>query len=60
MLFNGDSELKCRIYNKIYYFNFDKVNYPFMDGNTPISPAYDVYVSRLVAFARICTGLQGW
>ena len=36
-------------------FDFDIVNYPFLDSNIPTSPAYGVYVSRLVNFARICT-----
>ncbi len=26
-----------------------------MDSNIPVSPAYGVYVSRLVAFARACS-----
>ena len=29
-----------------------------MDSNIPMSPAYGVYVSRLIAFARICTEFQ--
>ena len=55
LLFNDDSELKCRVYDKRDDFNFNIVNYPFMESNIPINPAYGVYVSRLIAFARICT-----
>ena len=29
-----------------------------MDSNIPINPAYGVYVSRLIAFARICTDFK--
>ena len=47
---NDDGELKCRLYDKRDDFNFDIVNYPFMDSNIPVGPAY---VSQLIAFARI-------
>ena len=43
--FNDDDELKCRLYDKRDEFNFNRVNYPFMNSNIPISPAYGVYVS---------------
>ena len=46
--------LSRRLYDKRDDFNFDIVNYPFLDSNIPISPAYGVYISRLVAFARSC------
>ena len=52
-LFNDDGDLKCQVYDKRDDFNFDIVNYPFMDSNIPIGPAYGVCVSRLIAFARI-------
>ena len=54
-LFNDDGEFKCRVYDKRDDFNFDIVNYPFMYSNTPIGPAYGVYVLWLIAFSRICT-----
>ena len=53
-----DGELKCRVYDKRDDFNFNIVNYPFMESNIPINPAYGVYVSRLIAFARICTDFK--
>ena len=36
----------------IYDFNSDIVNFPFLDGDVPRSPSYDVYVSQLICFAR--------
>jgi len=58
LLFSDDEELKSRVYDKRDDFNFDIVNYPYMNSNIPISPAYGVYVSRLIAFARICTDFR--
>ena len=31
------------------------VNFPHMDSNIPANPAYGVYISQLVRYARICT-----
>ena len=28
------------------------VNFPFLDGDVPQSPSYDVYISQLIRFAR--------
>ena len=33
-------------------FNFDIVNFPFLDGDVPQHPCYDVYISQLIRFAR--------
>ena len=55
LIFNDDGELKFRIYDKRDDFNFEIVNYPHMTSNIPINPAYGIYVSRLIAFARVCT-----
>ena len=41
--------LKSKIYDKRNDFSFRIVNYPFLDGDVPLSPSYGVY--RL---ARIC------
>ena len=34
-------------------FDFDKVNFPFLDGVVPRSTSYDVYISQLIRFARV-------
>ena len=36
-------------------FNFEIVNFPFLDGHVPHSPSYSVYISRLIRFARVCS-----
>ena len=35
--------------------SFRIVNFPHMDSNIPANPAYGVYISQLVRYARICT-----
>ena len=34
-------------------FNFDIVNFPFLDGYVPRSTSYGVYISQLIRFARL-------
>ena len=36
-------------------FSFDIVNFPFMSSNIPSAPAYGVYASQLICFARCCS-----
>ena len=40
------------IYDKRDDFDFDIVNFPFLDGDVPQRPSYDVYISQLIRFAR--------
>ena len=44
--------LSTKIYDKRDDFNFSVVNFPFLCGNIPTSPAYGVFVSQLIRFAR--------
>ena len=46
---------RISIYNKRDDFAFWIVNFPHMDSNIPANPAYGVYISQLVRYARICT-----
>ena len=41
------------IYDKRDDFDFDIVNFPFLDGDVPRSTSYGVYISQLVPFARV-------
>ena len=41
------------IYDKRDDFDFDIVNFPFLDGNIPRAPSYGVYISQLIRFARV-------
>ena len=47
--------VSSKIYNKFDDFDFDIVNYPFLDGNVPRSPFYGVYISQIIRFARVCS-----
>ena len=40
-------------YDKRDNFNFEVVNFPFLDGDVPCSPSYGVYISQLIRFARV-------
>ena len=37
-----------KIYDKCDDFNFDIVNYPFLDGDVPRRASYGVYISQLI------------
>ena len=39
-------------------FNFEIVNFPFLDGDVPRSPSYAVYISKLILFARVCSNVN--
>ena len=36
-------------------FNFEIVNFVFLDGDVPRSPSHDVYILQLNRFARVCS-----
>ena len=42
-----------KIYDKRDDFDFDIVNFPFLDGDVPRSTSYRVYISQLIRFARV-------
>ena len=44
-----------KIYDKRDEFDFDIVNFPFLDGDVPRSTSYGVYISQLIRFARVCS-----
>ena len=44
---------KIKIYDKRNDFDFDIVNFPFLDGDVPQSTSYGVYTSQLIRFARV-------
>ena len=49
----SDGFEKTKIYDKRDDFDFDIVNYPFLDGDVPRSASYGVYISPLIRFARV-------
>ena len=48
-----DGFVKTKFYDKRDDFDFDIVNFPFLDGDVPRSPSYGVNISQLIRFARV-------
>ena len=44
--------VSTKIYDKHDNFDFEIVNFPFLDGDVPRSTSYGVYISQLICFAR--------
>ena len=45
--------VSSKIYDKRDDFDFDIVNFPFLDGDVPRSASCGVYISQLIRFARV-------
>ena len=50
--------VSSKIYDKRDYFNFEIVNFQFLDENVPSSPAYGIYISQLIRFAIVCSNVN--
>ena len=50
--YDNFNRLQVKLYDKRDDFNFDNVNFPFLSSNIPQSPAYGVFVSQLIRYAR--------
>ena len=46
--------VSSKIYDKRDDFDFDIVNFPFLDGDVPRRASYGVYISQLIRFAIVC------
>ena len=44
--------VSTKIYDKRDDFDFEIVNFPFLNGDIPRSTSYRVYISQLILFAR--------
>jgi hypothetical protein len=49
-----NGKITTQLYDKQDDFNFSIVNFPYLCSNIPASPAYGVYVSQLIRYARAC------
>ena len=49
-----DGQLRTFLYDKRDDFNFQITNFPFLSINIPFSPAYGVFISQLIRYARAC------
>ena len=47
-----------KIYDNRDDFNFEVVNFPFLDGDVPRSPSHGVYISQLIRFARVFSNVE--
>ena len=45
--------VSSKIHDKRDDFDFDIVNFPFLDGDVPRSTSYGVYISQGIRFARV-------
>jgi hypothetical protein len=50
--FDYSGQLSTKIYDKWDDFNFKIINFPNICSNIPASPAYGVYISQLIRYAR--------
>ena len=50
--------VSSKIYDKRDDFNFEIVNFPFLDEDVPRSPSYGVYIPQLICFARVCPNVD--
>lgn len=53
--FDDKHQLFTKLYDKRDDFNFPIVNFPFISSNIPEAPAYGVFVSQLIRYARANT-----
>ena len=49
----SDGFVQTKIYDKRDDFDFDIVNFPFLDSDVPRSTFYGVYISQLIQFAQV-------
>ena len=45
--------VSSKIYNKCDDFDFDIINFQFLDRDVPRRASYGVYISQLIMFARV-------
>ena len=54
----SNGTVSTKIYDKRDGFDFDIVNFPFLDGDVPRRTSYGVYISQLIIFARAYSHLN--
>ena len=52
---DNSNNITTKLYVKRDMFGFHIVNFPFMSSNIPSAPAYGVYASQLIRYARCCS-----
>ena len=54
----SNGTVSTKIYDKRDDFDFDIVNFPFLDGDVPRRTSYGVYISQLIRFARASSNVS--
>ena len=54
----SNGTVSTKIYDKRDDFDFDIVNFLFLDGDLPWRTSYGVYISQLIRFARASSNLS--
>ena len=57
-LYISNDTVSTKIYDKQDEFDFDIVNFPFLDDDVPRRTSYGVYISQLIRFARASSNLN--
>ena len=55
---DSERRLRTKLYDNRDDFNFRIVNFPFICSNFPAAPAYVVYLSQMIRYARACCSYQ--
>ena len=50
--------VSSKIYDKWDDINLEIFDFPFLDGDVPLSPSYGVYISQLIRFARVFSNVD--
>ena len=58
LLLTRDGQLHTSIYDERDDFNFHITNFPFLGRIIPSSPAYGVFISKLIRYARACSSYE--
>ena len=51
---DSQGRLRTKLYDKRDDFNFPIVKFPFICSSIPAIPAYEVYISQLIRYFRVC------
>ena len=54
----SNGTVSTKLYDKRDDFDFDIVNFPFLDGDVPRRTSYGVYISQLIRFARASSNVS--
>ena len=49
-----------KLYDKRNDYNFEVINYPFLDGNIPKNQSYGIFISQLIRFTRVNSSYNGF